>query len=1173
MTYALSFLGTNGSAKSASNNATLASAGAVTYRWTIKGDKLVPADGVSAFVWEQTEASPAGWQIAMRLVRSGTTVTVYPFVSATSYTAMGTYQTTDIDTNAWYEFLWQWNDSATTHKRRTVLWRKGRTAPILDYSANTSAGALNTASGFGTVTINRSNFPGSNTQTDGTWDWIAVYTGSPYETYNAALGPPPTPTGTDSGILDCWLIEENTGTSTANAVSGHAAMTVTNGTWVAGYDPTAKQCVFTTQPAGACDGFALGTAPVVAIQDVAGVTDTSQTVTVTLSKYSYAGVLTGTLTQACVSGVADFSGHNITTTGQGDCVLTASTTGGILSGNSATFTVQAPVAEVFLYPYEIEAYQVGDTQKFQAECYAADGTTLITGRAVTFTSSNNTTFTRGTTTTATAIFTASVVGDVTVTASCDGVSSSPTTVHVLANDGEPIAPQTTRTYPMSDTVAGGRTVTCTTAAQWLSAMQTWQWGDTILVDPSVVLATTTALPITLSAPTAGSGWIIVKSSGTIPAEGTRVSASATLPTIRAAGGDPSGNTGALYFGPYTKRIRFVGIRFDADPSITTMTDGLVQVGGYSDTNPTIKSLPTDIVLDRCVITGDNNTSLNAKRGINANCRSFALVDSVVNGWRSPNFDSNAISGGVALGPHYVANCYLEGASECVTYAGPGAGGQIADTWAQDLTFVSNEITHRLAWRTDDVSGGVAGPSHTQTKNLFEIKHGRRGLVRGNYLHQTWYDAQSGWTFVFWSCSNSGGGTGAEIWCETRDWLVEKNYCPSVSGFAQLSSTSTGGSLAVPMTRIRIQHNVAQGLGTANTLDPEGNGFYGRILQLAPWNDPTQGKSHYWKIEHNSVLSAGNAIVLGTSSGTGFLGHTLKNNVMGGLGTGDGIHDPDGASTVVPVYCNGVAASFAGNVFPYDTNTYTGAGTNYKAANGGSPACADFTALGLVGGATSATSATATLADWGLAPASSFKGLATDGTDPGADVTVIATAIADALDGVRTIDSGTVTTPAAPSPVTTARASVVDLWRPTQHNREGLHVVIASSGLIGTGGIALSGASTVSLMIPVGRVMVTALSFALHSITASQGSGAITAIVNKVTAAGVVTPLTASTSIAGLSAGNTAMPVLTALFDGPANGSRIIDGTRGDYLRVDVTAVGSVTTQPQLQVVAELAVKQ
>jgi hypothetical protein len=175
--------------------------------------------------------------------------------------------------------------------------------------------------------------------------------------------------------------------------------------------------------------------------------------------------------------------------------------------------------------------------------------------------------------------------------------------------------------------------------------------------------------------------------------------------------------------------------------------------------------------------------------------------------------------------------------------------------------------------------------------------------------------------------------------------------------------------------------------------------------------------------------------------------------------------------------------------------------------------------------------------------------------------------------LTTVTSATVTWGSSDPASATTLPGIVDQFRPPTR-RAGLRVVPSTSPLIGTGGLVAVASNTVSVHVPVGRVTVSILSLALDAMVAAVGSGAITVQVSKVTATGTVSAVTDAVSIKAdviTAAGNIALPMRAAVFDGPSNGDRRIDGTTGDYLRVDITAAGTVTTQPQLRVVAELAV--
>jgi hypothetical protein len=85
--------------------------------------------------------------------------------------------------------------------------------------------------------------------------------------------------------------------------------------------------------------------------------------------------------------------------------------------------------------------------------------------------------------------------------------------------------------------------------------------------------------------------------------------------------------------------------------------------------------------------------------------------------------------------------------------------------------------------------------------------------------------------------------------------------------------------------------------------------------------------------------------------------------------------------------------------------------------------------------------------------------------------------------------------------------------------------------------------------------------------AAAGSGAITAQLFKVSTAGGSEAITSTLSLTSsiiTAAGTFNFPLSSGL----ADGKRLIDGGNGDYLRLDLVAAGTVTTQPSAFVVVE-----
>ena len=149
------------------------------------------------------------------------------------------------------------------------------------------------------------------------------------------------------------------------------------------------------------------------------------------------------------------------------------------------------------------------------------------------------------------------------------------------------------------------------------------------------------------------------------------------------------------------------------------------------------------------------------------------------------------------------------------------------------------------------------------------------------------------------------------------------------------------------------------------------------------------------------------------------------------------------------------------------------------------------------------------------------------------------------------------------------SNYTDFYKPKVAQRNGLRVVLAHRA------VGATASATVSYHLPIGRVKVSALSFAIEGETAAIGSLAITVQAFSVKA-GVAAALTAATSLKNdvvTAAGNFNLAITSTLFDGAGNATRVVDGTAGDFIRIDVVAAGTVTTNFVGTIAAELAVKE
>lgn len=142
------------------------------------------------------------------------------------------------------------------------------------------------------------------------------------------------------------------------------------------------------------------------------------------------------------------------------------------------------------------------------------------------------------------------------------------------------------------------------------------------------------------------------------------------------------------------------------------------------------------------------------------------------------------------------------------------------------------------------------------------------------------------------------------------------------------------------------------------------------------------------------------------------------------------------------------------------------------------------------------------------------------------------------------------------------AFIWDFFRPILAERRGTELASASVA-IGTGGHAVTASGTVSVIVPLPRRKVTVKSINIVGTVAATGSAAITVQAFKYAGATALTAATSLTNSVITAAGTFAVPLTNT-----AEGTRLIDGTAGNYVRLDLVAAGTVTLQPTAQVVVE-----
>lgn len=386
------------------------------------------------------------------------------------------------------------------------------------------------------------------------------------------------------------------------------------------------------------------------------------------------------------------------------------------------------------------------------------------------------------------------------------------------------------------------------------ALNTVQPGGTIRLAPGASYVGSFTLPAK-----GGTDHITITTSTTaLPADGVRIDPSykPRLAVIRS----PS-TTSALTTAPGASYYRIVGVAFEANQN------GAGDVITLGASTSSLAQLPHHIEIDRVIITG--HATLGQKRAISVNAAAVTISNSHISGIKAAGQDSQAICGWNTPGPVVIRNNFLEAAGENIMFG--GAGVSIAGIVPSDIVVEDNLLTKDLAWR---------GSSWT-VKNLFELKHARRVLVRRNTMVNNWAAAQPGFAVVF-TPRNSGG--------QTTSWVVEDvefsanvvAHTASVFNILGHDDIAPSGQLA----RILIKDNLMYDVG----MTWGGTGTFAQI----------GGEPRDLTIDHNTVLHAGNIVTFysgqftdssgarvtgGPIAGLTFTNNLLKHNAYGIFGNG------------------------------------------------------------------------------------------------------------------------------------------------------------------------------------------------------------------------------------------------------------------------------------------------
>lgn len=580
-----------------------------------------------------------------------------------------------------------------------------------------------------------------------------------------------------------------------------------------------------------------------------------------------------------------------------------------------------------------------------------------------------------------------------------------TAVSATNFDGPAELPRTTVQSTMADTPAPGNTINVPAGANFQTAINGANCGDTIQLQAGATFTGSFMLP---AKSCDDNNWIVIRTSASdasLPPEGTRINPCyagvASLPG-RPAFSCPNGGVMARIMAtkgtsPLTLAAGANHYRIGPGLEITRPVGTGIAYGmiGKQDT-------PADhIIIDRDWIHG---TAVDETvRGVFLGGVVYAaVVDSYLNDFHCAAIigscsDAQAIAGGTGTQPQgtfKIENNFLEASSENVLFG--GAGGTTVPT---DITVVHNHMFKPLIWMPGQpgfVGVGNSDPTKCANynepgrcpfvvKNLFELKNAQRVLIEGNVLENTWAGfSQPGISMLFQALNQTGSNNPNTT---VADITVRYN---------RIAHAASAITEAIVCLSCSVNPKFAGRFSVHDDLFDDLNPFYGlgqvsvntgKPFQIAQCTTcaTIQGVA----INHVTVLMAApkTFMVLGDMSTAPIQDVKVTNSIVSSL-----------PGTVITATGNGGSCAYAGTstlmrlqnclVAPQITaNALIGASGAWPAGNyfPPNPSAVQFTDYNNGNGG-----------DYHLLPSSPYKNAGSDGADVGANVDAVNQATAGAL---------------------------------------------------------------------------------------------------------------------------------------------------------------------------------
>lgn len=414
-------------------------------------------------------------------------------------------------------------------------------------------------------------------------------------------------------------------------------------------------------------------------------------------------------------------------------------------------------------------------------------------------------------------------------------------------------------------------------------------------------------------------------------------------------------TPAITVLPNTDNVTLEGL----DISATSTVGGIVIVGDKGPSQDTLEEVPNGFALIDSLIHG--SPIHDSQRGLAANGANVSVIRSFIYEIHAVGFDTQAICAWNGPGPFIFLDSYFEASGENIMFGGsdPSIPGLVADT----VEIRRSIFFKPLSWKVGDPS--YAGIEWS-VKNLFETKSVRRIILDGNVFENSWLQSQIGFAILLKSANQEGTCS----WCVTELLTFTNNIIRNADhGIAILGHEPFG--TALDTNHLNISNNL--------WID-----IRGRLIE--GMNGAFQIQFDHNTFSSMSDVSHTMSLYGRTSSNVTFTNNIFPHGVWGikGDGTGEG---QIALSTFLPGF------TFSRNVLFGSKVNWDGSPFNWVPLY---PSDDFYPDSGILG------------SDFRV-NVPEFKGVATDGKDPGCDI--------DALLAAQSINPTPTPTPSpTPSPI-------------------------------------------------------------------------------------------------------------------------------------------------------------